>query len=1095
MSLGDLVYQLNQYFSNIVAVPEDLANEPLFHHLVARYQILPTGKLLELVHGSMTVPACAALKVLEVRRDDAEVIPSFLADLPDVSPYTRTFLFPALHARAQGPVLAQVLERSQYNWREGMVCDAFRVFVKARLDAGESPEAFATIDPSSDDFEHLEGLLRRLGPTGAPLLEAWKRRCEGGEADLEPGSADGKPRNSGTVAGRVKGRPIEHEALRGIVDRLQANLLSPLSQSTLLVGDPLVGKSTALRVFADRIRELGWNVVERSAADVIADQSYIGQVEGRVRDLVASLQRERSVWIVPDFIDLVYAGRHSQSPIGVLDMLLPHLEAGRLRLVGEIRTASYDRLMQNVPRLRSAIDSVRMPPLGDAQTLGLARRWAEEQAGLDATVVQSGQAEASFSQAWTSIAPEEVLKEALHLAKHYTPEGALPGSALKLLQGTRRRILVRGEAPRPLSLVDVLETLSEQTGIPATFLDESHDLDLEQLRTFFSTRILGQDEAVTCLVERVTMLKAGLTDPTRPPGVFLFVGPTGTGKTAVAKALAEYLFGSEDRMIRLDMSEFQSEDAVSRLLGGGARNLDLGQSLAQAIRSQPFSIVLLDEFEKAHPRIWDLFLQVFDDGRLTDSWGQTSDFRHAIIILTSNLGAHASRGSGIGFSGRGAAFSSSAVERALEGTFRPEFLNRIDHKVVFRPLHRVTMRRVLEKELRAALRLRGLRTREWAVEWDEGAVEFLLDRGFSPEFGARPLKRAIERHFLAPLAETIVTRSYPEGDQFVFVHAEGGRLTARFIDPDTGDLSPESAPPTGGSAEPFGPAPEPSLRRLAREGGTDPRDLAFLEKLFEKLVALVEAPDWKAKKDAAFASMCAADFWSAPERFLVLGTAEYMDRIEGGVRRAGAILGRLSSSRGARTARLPVDLVQRLAHQLYLLDAACTGLEAGKRGEAFLLVEASRDSQTPAEEHDAFASELGAMYALWAKARNMRLTVRSEHTGNPREPYRILLDVSGFGALPILEAEAGMHVIDTDDPSRPRARAYVTVAPQPDLPEEAPPAEIERSLRESGPPEAVRTAIVRRYRRDPSPLVRDAVRGWRTGRIDLVLGGQFDLME
>lgn len=1078
-SLSDLVYQVNQTFSNTVTVPEDLAGDPLFQHLVARYQILPTDKLLSLVHGSMTVPACAALKVLEARQDEEDVVTPLLGELNDVSPYTRAFLFPVLHARARGPVLPAVLQRSQPHWQEGILRDALRTFVQARLEAGESPEAFRDIDPGAEQHEHLETLLRRLGPPAAPLLEALDRRRRGGEPD--PGEApEGGSRPPMALAARLKGRPIPHPALLAVVDRLQENLLSPLSQSTLLVGDPLVGKSAVLRVFADRIREQGWNVLERSAADLIADQSYIGQIEGRVKDLVASLQRERSVWIVPDFIDLVYAGRHSQSPTGVLEMLLPHLEAGRIRLVGEVRTASYDRLMQNVPRLRTLIESVRLAPLDPAATLDLARAWAESQA------------EGGESGLQGSVAPEEVLLEALHLARHYTPEGALPGSALRLLQATFRRVAVSEGGPRTLGQGDVLDTLSELTGIPASFLDDRHELDLGALRAFFSQRVLGQEEAVDCLVERITMIKAGLTDPSRPSGVFLFVGPTGTGKTAVAKALAEYLFGSQERMIRLDMSEFQSEDTVPRLVGsGGSRALDQGQSLAQAIRSQPFSVVLLDEFEKAHPRIWDLFLQVFDDGRLTDGWGQTADFRHAIIILTSNLGSHAGRGAGIGFSGKAASFSPAAVGRALEGTFRPEFLNRIDRLVVFRPLNRVTMRLVLEKELRAALGLRGLRTREWAVEWDESAMEFLLDQGFSPQFGARPLKRAIERHVLAPLAETIVTRAYPEGDQFVFVHADGDRLRARFIDPEAGAAPGEPAGAGQEAAEPAPAAPGLTLRRLAREGTPSPAALAFLEAQYRALEDRLEAPDWKAGKEQAFAAMCAPGFWSDPERFAILGLAEYRDRIEAGLRRAGTLLGRLGASRG----RLPGDLVQRLAHNLYLLEAACDGLATGLGGEAFLLVEACRDSQTAPGEHDAFAREIGGMYVRWSKARGMRMTVLREEPGTPRDPYRILLDHSGYGAFPILRPEAGMHVLDAEDPGRPRARAYVQVVPQPSAPEEASPLDILRRLRESAPPDAARAAIVRRYRREPSPLVRDAQRGWRTGRLDLVLGGHFDLME
>src|SRR6185503_6766485 len=228
------------------------------------------------------------------------------------------------------------------------------------------------------------------------------------------------------------------------------------------------------------------------------------------------------------------------------------------------------------------------------------------------------------------------------------------------------------------------------------------------------------------------------------------------------------------------MSEFQSPDSVRKIIGDDGET----QSLIQRVRKQPFAVVLLDEFEKAHWNVWDLFLQVFDDGRLTDALGQTADFRHTIIILTSNLGATAPESGGMGFAPRADEFSNAQVMRAVSQSFRPEFVNRLDKVIVFRPLTRARMRGILRKELQKVLERRGLRNREWAVEWESSALEFLLDKGFSPTMGARPLKRAIDQHLLAPLAATMVEHRFPSGDQFLFVRSDGKSLQVEFVDPD-----------------------------------------------------------------------------------------------------------------------------------------------------------------------------------------------------------------------------------------------------------------------------------------------------------------------
>jgi ATP-dependent Clp protease ATP-binding subunit ClpC len=388
------------------------------------------------------------------------------------------------------------------------------------------------------------------------------------------------------------------------------------------------------------------------------------------------------------------------------------------------------------------------------------------------------------------------------------------------------------------------------------------------------------------------------------------------------------------------------------------------------------------------------------------------------------------------------------------------------------------------------------------VEWDESAVEFLLEKGFTADLGARPLKRAIERYLLSPLALSIVNHQFPEGDQFLFVRsaADADSLDVQFVDPD----APEETEATEASAvEPEAEevdegARELRLERIALDPKGTAEELRFLQERFDAVASQVEDEVWRTRKEEAMHQMQSADFWSSPGRFAVLGEAEYRDRIEAGLDTAGSLLARL---RGDRK-RLPPDLVARLAQQLYLLDNACRGLFEGQPRDAFLLVTASREAGADRERSDQFARTLVRMYRRWAERRRMRFEVVEEHdgaraNGDGSEEYRTILAVSGYGAYTILRPESGLHVFETpqDEKSFDRVRAGVRVAGQPDEPAGRGPqalhTQAEHALACCAP---ASQQIVRRYREEPSPLVRDSARGWRTGRLERVLDGDFDFI-
>jgi ATP-dependent Clp protease ATP-binding subunit ClpC len=827
------------------------------------------------------------------------------------------------------------------------------------------------------------------------------------------------------------------------VDSVAAALTPRSPRSVLLVGEQGVGKTT-LVVEALRRREAKWFAFQASAAEVMAGSAYVGEMEGRVREIVAQMRERPVVWLFPSFEEALFSGQHSRSPRGLLDALLPAIEAREIAVVGEIDPTAFDLLAQHRPRVTRLFEVIRLAPMRDADALKVAGAWAKDY-GVEVD--------------------EETLAESLDLATHYLPGTAAPGNVLRLLELVVERVtrgLATGVTPE-----SVIATLGAATGLPLHVLDPREPLLLDDVRAYFSSRVLGQAEAVECVVDRIALVKAGLTDPTRPLGVFLFVGPTGTGKTEIAKTLSEFLFGSPDRLVRLDMSEYQTVESIDRLLGDSSKD-EPAAPLISAVRKQPFTVLLLDEFEKAHQWVWDIFLQVFDDGRLTDRSGRTVDLRHCVIVLTSNLGSAIPRGPGLGFTGRAGEFDAATVTKSVERWFRPELLNRIDRIVVFRPLGREIMRSLLEKELADVLRRRGLRMQPWAVEWDEAAVDFLIEKGFSAELGARPLKRAVEQHLLTRIATAIVERQFPEGDQFLFITArDGAGLDVVFVDPEVGEPEPASVlEPAALVEEPVGRR-ELTLARIALDPEGSEAEASFLRAALGRLAERSRA--WQAAKDEALAESRRPGFWDSEERHAVLGSIEYLDRLGAATATAERLGARLGAGRGSHSA----ELVQLLARRLHVLAAAVDGLDAGEGSDVLVTIRPGQAADPL--ECVPFVQELAGMYAGWADGRGMRL-----HRDGVSA--RVVLRITGLGAYTLLKGEAGLHVLELPhDEDRGFDRLTVLVDVGSETNGAAPAAD-------GGEP-----AIVRRYRHEPSPLVRDAS-GMRTGRIDRVLAGDFDLL-
>ncbi len=1064
-----------------VTHPDELLAVRPFAALVAllAQPTVDIATLERFVTGDKVIPAWAALHALARRPPDADIAARALLWLNLFHPWSRHLTLRMLEAWSpDDPALVtRVLVRLNESWWQAPVClavlDGFlrRRAAIAPLRLVEGPGG---MDPGTREKIHrlLEECEQDLV---RPLLAETRdeddhpgrpgREAEGMPGWMGPGvQAAGRRHEPGAFASPVV---FPRAAMTHAHERLLRALRASTPRSVLVSGEAGVGKTTLARALAGEMSREGWRVFETSAPELNAGMSFVGQLEARVQALLREVRaKPRTVWLVRDFHQLLWTGRSIQATTGVLEMLLPAIESGELLLIGETRPAAVEQMFAEHPELARLVEVTRLEPPRDEELGPIARAWVAQLPAEDAARV-----------------PEPVIDEAVSLARHHVSALGMPAGVIRVLE----RTLEAGAddaAGGGLTQDHLLQAIAQVTGLPLDLLDERLALDTGALRAHFASRVMGQADAVHVLVDRLALMKAGITAPTRPYAVFLFAGPTGTGKTELVKALATWLFGSADRMVRVDMSELQDGGGLDRLLAAGS--LEGGGSLAARVRRQPFSVVLLDEFEKANPRLWDLFLQVFDDGRLTDSRGETVDFRNTFIVMTSNLGSRLQANERLGFvAGQG--FSVREVERTVREAFRPELLNRLDRIVVFQPLSREAMREILAKQMGEAFERRGLRRRAWSVEIEESAYEFLLERGFTPDLGARPLQRALEQYLLAPLARKIVERRAPEGDQFLFVRADGDRLAVEFVDPDA------EAPETGGPAGPAA-ASARDVRAIAWEAYGEPGELQALARATAELEERVGDEAWTALKAALLAESRSPGFWQRSDRFDVLARAEYLDRIEAGLASARTLLARLEGKSRARSA-YPRPLMRRLAQQVVLLDLAVG--EATRFGpcDAFVAIEPGPDSGSDAAQA-AWQERLAGMYDGWGRARGMRMQrlEPARPAGTRQAPARWLA-VSGFGALTVLRPEEGLHLLEegTRGAHPRRTTARVRVAAQPLLPARGP-EELARQAAQAFATVGAPAAIVRRYRETPSPLVRDAVRGWRTGRIERVWAGDFDLV-
>jgi ATP-dependent Clp protease ATP-binding subunit ClpC len=560
----------------------------------------------------------------------------------------------------------------------------------------------------------------------------------------------------------------------------------------LLLGDSGVGKTAVVEGLAYEIAHstaprflLNRRVVGLEIGMLVAGTSLRGQFEERIVGIVDEAKNAPDVILFIDEIHtIVGAGDSIDSNLDAANILKPALARGEIVCIGATTFEEYRKVIAKDPALDRRFRTIDI----------------QEQNVNESLVVVEHVYKRYEDHHKVKILPE-ARAAAVRLSDRYIRDRRLPDKALDLLDEACARLVIQTQNPdlpaesdHPLEVTaeTITQVLSEWTSIPVSELDADERQRYARMVDALRKRVVGQDHALEGVSDAIKTNRAGLGDPKRPVGVFLFLGPSGVGKTELAKALAEFLFNDEDAMIRLDMSEFHDEHTIARLIGAppGYKGMEQGGQLTEALRRKPYSVVLLDEVEKAAPEVFDIFLQVFDEGRLTDSQGVTTDARHACWIMTSNIGT--------GDVGKGLGFTATPDQLPdydfhLKKHFRPEFLNRLDDVVVFHPLTEEALNGILDLQLHEVTE--RLDAQKLALVLDESARALLLREGYDPANGARPLRRAIQRLLTRPLSNAILEEKFGEGD-LIRVSAQETDLVLKKVHP-----AQKTDTPDGGTVE------------------------------------------------------------------------------------------------------------------------------------------------------------------------------------------------------------------------------------------------------------------------------------------------------
>lgn len=740
---------------------------------------LPVSKAVERILKIMH------LEAINLQNKDVEVIHLFLAMLKDDTSYGTNFL-------------------AEY----GVNYEVVRSILK-----GENPRMQSDDDDDDDDDKNIFGSSKSSSPQGkasnseTPFIDNFG-------IDLTKAAEEGR-------LDPIVGREMEIERLSQILSRRKKN-------NPVLIGDPGVGKSAIVEGLATRIIQrkvsrvlFDKRIVALDLAAIVAGTKYRGQFEERIKAILNELSKNPNIILFIDEIHTMVGAGGASGSLDAANMLKPALARGEIQCIGATTLDEYRKYIEKDGALERRFQKVIVDPTT-----------------IEETIIILNNIKGRYEDHHNVIYTPEAIEACVKLTHRYITDRLLPDKAIDALDEAGSRVHIKNiKVPESLLLLEeelenvrkekldavrqqkfevaarlrdkeriligkieaekvrweeemsknrqivteenVAEVVAMMTGVPVQRIAQSEGNRLLNMANELKKKIIGQDEAIDKIVKAIQRNRAGLKDPNKPIGTFIFLGPTGVGKTQLAKVLAEYLFDNSENLIRIDMSEYMEKFSVSRLVGAppGYVGYEEGGQLTEKVRRRPYSVVLLDEIEKAHPDVFHILLQVLDEGRLTDSLGRRVDFRNTIVIMTSNIGTRQLQeyGRGIGFETKAKKDSfnihaKSIIENALRKTFAPEFLNRIDDVIMFNPLTKEHIDKIIDIELEGLIN--RVKQMGYEIKITPKAKEYIANKGFDAQYGARPLKRAIQKYLEDPLAEAIIKHQPKAGDVLIVGYSQ-----------------------------------------------------------------------------------------------------------------------------------------------------------------------------------------------------------------------------------------------------------------------------------------------------------------------------------